>query len=136
MLVRVDQLVDFSLGLGGLGCDDHVLLASSRFDLDGDLLWTWSSGLVTVVGRDADHRNRCLCEFAERAATRSNSSNSASSVGRCDGWKTTLCWPGGAAGTGSRLVDAGDLTIHRSAMLNVVVPGQVTRGRLTVERRT
>lgn len=108
MLVQVGQLVDFSLGLGGLRCDDRVLLACSRFDLDGDLLWAWGPGLVANVSRDTDDRNWSLRKFAERAT---GVCNSASAVGVCNRWKTTLCWPRSAVGGNSRFVDAGDLTV-------------------------
>ena len=127
-----------SFGLGRLRCDDHILLAGSRFDLDGDLLWAWSSGSVGGVGGDADSRNWNLRDFPKRSATRRHGGNSVSAIGD-NGRKTTLCWPSRGASCGNRvnrLVDAGNLTIDVSVELRTVVPGRVTRSRLTVVRRT
>lgn len=138
MVVQVSQLVGFSFGLGGLRCDDDILLASSRFDLNSDLLWAWSSGSVAVVGGDADGRNWYLCKFSKRCATSWHGCNGASAIGD-DGRKTALCGPGRTASSrssGKRLVDARDLTIERSVMFRTVVPGRTTRSRLTVVRRT
>jgi hypothetical protein len=127
-----------SFGLGGLRCDHHILLAGSRFDLDGDLLWAWSFGSAASVGGDADSRNWNLCDFPERSATSRHGGNNSSAIGD-DGWKTTLCWPSRAASCGNRvnrLIDAGNLTMDVSVKLRIIVPGRVTRSRLTVVRRT
>lgn len=52
-----------SFGLGGLRRDDHILLAGSRFDLDGDLFWAGSSSTIAGVGGDADSWNGNLSDF-------------------------------------------------------------------------
>lgn len=92
MMIPFSQLVDSLFGLGGLRCDNHILLASSRLDLDGDLLWAWSFCSVATIGGEADCRDLYLRDFPKRGATSRHGSNGAGAIGD-DGGKTTLCWP-------------------------------------------
>jgi hypothetical protein len=127
-----------SFGLGGLRRENHVLLAGSGLDLDGDLLWAWSLSSIAGFRGDADRRNGNLCDFSKRGATGIHGGNGAIAIGD-NGRKTALGWPSRAASCGNRdnrLVDAGNLTGNVSVKFRTVVPGRVTRIRLTVVRRT
>jgi hypothetical protein len=138
MMIPFGQLVDFLFGLGGLRFDNHILLTGSGFDLDGDLLWAWGFGSGAIVGGDADSRDLYLSGIPKRGATSRHGSNSAGSIGD-DRGKITLCWPCRSTSCDSgrnRLVHPGNLTIKLSVRFGDVVPGRVTRSRLTRVRRT
>jgi hypothetical protein len=94
-LCSVDD-VTRSLGLVWSGCG-VVLLAAGRLDLDGDLLWTWSLGVVgrfTVFRLEGDGGSS-LGRHLDVGLGASWGRDTDTVVG--DGLKTTLHWPGSRA---------------------------------------